>query len=431
MGAVAQWHNWAGNVRCTPAEIVRPRTEAEVAEAVRAAVRAGRHVRVAGSGHSYNDIAATDGTLISLERMRGIESLDAAAAEATIWAGSRLRTLGDPLWRDGMAMENLGDTHAQALAGAVSTATHGSGIRLGSLSSQVVGLTLVTATGDRVECSEDIEPDLFRAARVGLGCLGVVTRVRLRLEARYLLAMTTRRESLDTVLANLDERLAHRHFEFWYWPDTDLVLSRTTDVTDEPITENALKRFFEQVVVENGALWVLSALTTVRPAWAKQVSRLQARFSGEGRKVDRAYRVLASPRLVKLLETEYAVPAERGPDCLREVKAWLDRSPEPVSFPIEYRYVAAEDSYLSPYFERASAMIDVQQFRDLPHEAYFAAAEEIFARYDGRPHWGKLHGLGAAELRPLYPRWDDFQRVRARWDPDGVFTNDYVRRVLS
>lgn len=429
--AARRWRNWTGNVRCAPAEIVRPRTEDEVAAAVRAAAAIGRNVRVAGSGHSYAEIVSTGGTLLSLERMRGVESVDAERSEATIWAGSRLRTLGGPLWKSGLAMENLGDTHAQALAGAVSTATHGSGIELGSLSSQVTGLTLVTASGEVVHCSPEREPELFQAARVGLGCLGVITRVRLRVQPRYLLAMRSRRENLDTVLGDLERRLENRHFEFWYWPDSDTAATRTSTITEEPVTENALKRFFKGLVVENGALWVLSSAAKAVPRWADEISRLQARLGTAGDRVDRPYRLLATPRHVKLVETEYSVPAEAGPECLREVKAWIDASEVPISFPIQYRYVAKEDAYLSPYYGRPSAMIDLQQFKGMPYAEYFAAGEEIFRRYDGRPHWGKLHSRTAAELRPLYPDWDRFQEVRRRWDPEGTFMNDYLRRVLD
>lgn len=418
-------------MRCTPAELVRPRGEAEVVQAVRRAVAAGRKLRVAGSGHSYSPLVATDGTLLSLERLSGVESVDAGRSEVTVWAGTRLRDLGDPLWKRGFAMENLGDTHAQALAGAVSTGTHGSGIQLGSVSSQVVGLTLVTAAGELVDCSAEREPELFRAARVGLGCFGVVTRVRLRVQPRLTLEMRTRNEDLETVLGQIDERLRHRHFEFWYWPDTRRVLSRASDVTDRRVTESDVGRFFKQLVVENGAFAILSAAARAFPSRAATVSRLQAKLGAKEDKVDRAYRVLATPRHVKLVEMEYAVPAEAGPACLREIQAWLDRSDMPVSFPIQYRYVAAEDAHLSPYFGRDSALIDLQQFKGMPHREYFAAGEAIFKRHDGRPHWGKLHGRAAAELRALYPMWDEFQALRRRWDPAGVFTNAHLREVLG
>ena len=425
------WHNWAGNVRCTPAEIIRPRSEDEVAEAVQRAVAAGREVRVAGSGHSYSAIAASAGTLLSLERMRGLESVDGERMEASVWAGTRLRDMGGPLWDRAVMLENLGDTDAQTLAGAISTATHGSGIRLGSLSSQVVGLTLVTASGDIVECSEDHEPELFRAARVGLGCFGVATLVRLSLVPSSNLLMQTRGEDLETVLADIPDRLQHRHFEFWYWPHTRMVTSRTTDLSDRPSTVNAVERFLRQVVVENGALLVLSTLARAIPTLADDISRLQARHGGSADKVDRSYRVLATPRLVKLVEMEYAVPAAAGPDCLREIKAWIDSSGIPVNFPIEYRYVAAEQSHLSPYYGRDSALIDLQQFKGMPYHDYFLAGEAIFKSYEGRPHWGKLHSRSAEELRELYPEWDEFHALRRKWDPAGTFMNDHLRRVLG
>ena len=425
------WRNWAGNVRCTPAAIVRPRSEEEVAVAIRRAAAAGQNVRVAGSGHSYTDIVSTSGTLLSLEHMRGIVSVDEERSEATVWAGSRLRSLGDPLWEQGFAMENLGDTDVQALAGAISTATHGSGIALRSLSSQVVGLTLVSAAGEVVECSRDREPELFRAACVGLGGLGVITRVRLRLQPRYTLSMKMRREKLAGVLAEMEQRLHSRHFEFWYWPNTGIVTTRTTELTDAASTQSPVRRFLQGIVVENAGLWIVNSIAKAVPPSADAISRLQAALAPTGERVDRPYRLLATPRLVKLLETEYSVPAEAGPDCLREIKAWIDKSHVPISFPIEYRYVAADDSFLSPYYGRASAVIDLQQFKGMPHHEYFSAGEEIFRRYDGRPHWGKLHSRTADELRPLYPDWDRFQEVRRRWDPDGLFMNDYLRRVLE
>jgi FAD-linked oxidoreductase len=430
-GARATWRNWSGNVRCTPAAVVRPRSEDEVAVAIRRAAAAGQNVRVAGSGHSYTEIVSTSGTLLSLERMSGIVSLDAERSEATVWAGTRLRSLGDPLWERGFAMENLGDTDVQALAGAISTATHGSGIELRSLSSQVVGLTVVTATGEVVECSEEREPELFKAARVGLGCLGVITRVRLRLQPRYLLSMTMRHEELETVLGDIHERLRSRHFEFWYWPETGHVTTRSTNVTDGPVTQRATRRFLQGIVLENAGLWLVNSVARAAPASADAISGLQARLAPAGERVDRPYRLLATPRLVKLLECEYAIPAEAGPECLREVKAWIDRSHVPISFPIEYRYVAADDSFLSPYYGRRTVMIDLQQFKGMPYHEYFLAGEEIFRRYEGRPHWGKLHTRTAAELRDLYPEWERFQEVRRRWDPDGLFMNDYLRRVLD
>jgi FAD-linked oxidoreductase len=426
------WKNWAGNVQCSPAELVTPSSLEELVEVVRTHAKRGRSIRVAGSGHSYSSIVSTNGTLISLRKLQGIEAIDQKALAATVLAGTKLRALGDPLWNHGLAMVNLGDTHAQALAGAISTATHGSGIQLGSISTQIAGFTLVTAAGELLECSPQQEPEIFKAAQVSLGSLGVIAKVRLKLLPRYHLREIRCKSDLESVLAGIGKSIhAHRHYEFWYWPDTARASVRIRDTTNAPITENALTRFWEDIVYENLALWLVSALSDLIPSLADDFSRLSARLDAESQKVDRSYRILATPRRVRLTEMEYAVPAEAGPDCLREIKSFIDKSDIPINFPIQYRYVAADDAYLSPYYKQASALIDLQQYISLPHVEYFKAGELIFKKYGGRPHWGKIHYRTAAELRELYPMWDKFHEVRRRLDPHHVFMNDYLREVLG
>ena len=426
------WKNWAGVVQCQPAEILKPASIDELTEMIYSRAKAGHSIRVVGSGHSYNDIVSTKGTLISLDKIQGIEDIDSTAQTATILAGTKLRSLGKPLWQAGYAMINLGDTHAQSLAGAISTATHGSGIKLGSLSTQVVGLTLITADGKIHECSAEREPELFKAAQVSLGALGVIAKVRLKLLPRYNLREIRRNFTIDSVLAEIDKAIhMHRHYEFWYWPDTERVSGRMRDLTEAAITENAFKRFWENIVIENWGLGLISKLSQFIPALADELSWLSARLDSEGEKVGRSYHVLATPRLVRLVEMEYAVPAAVGPECLREIKKFIDRSEIPMNFPIEYRYVAADDVYLSPYYGRDSALIDLQQNIGLPYEEYFKAGEAIFKKYDGRPHWGKIHYRSSSELRDMYPRWEEFQAIRRSVDPGGIFMNDYLRRVFE
>ena len=426
------WKNWAGNVRCRPAKVMKPSSIEELIETVRTNTKHGHRMRVAGSGHSYSPIVSTDGILLSLDKLRGIEDVDPEANEATVLAGTKLQSLGDLLWDQGMAMSNLGDTHAQALAGAISTATHGSGITLGSVSTQVIGFTLVTAAGELLECSPQQHPEIFKAAQVSMGALGIIVKVRLKLLSRYKLREVRRRRDLESVLAEVHKSIReHRHFEFWFWPDTSRVSVRARDISEARITETAFSRFWEDIVFENGALWLVSVLSDLIPSLADTFSRLSARLDTKGEKVDRSYRILTTPRLVRLTEMEYAVPAEAGPDCLREIKKFIDQSDIPINFPIQYRYVAADDAYLSPFYKQDSALIDLQQYIGLPHEEYFRAGEAIFKKYGGRPHWGKLHHRTAEELRELYPMWDKFHEIRRSLDPNNVFMNDYLRRVLG
>lgn len=417
---------------CRPSEFAQPATIEELAEVVRANTKNGRTIRVAGSGHSHSAIVATDGILISMGKIRGLREVDAESGEVSVWAGTTLRDLGPLLHEHGLAMANLGDTDAQTVSGAISTATHGTGITLGSLSSQVIGLDLITAAGETVACSETQNRETFKAAQVGLGCLGIISSVRLKLLPSYRLRRVKENRRLEDLLPELEE-LVHRnrHFEFWYFPHTNRVSTRASNFTDARPNVGAFRRFWENIVVDTAGLWVASEVGKRIRSLTVPISRLSARLNSEGESVDESYRMLAKPRYVRFTEMEYAVPFDKGPDCLLEVIELIKRKRIRVSFPIQYRYAGADDSYLSPVYERPSALIDVQQYHGMPYEDYFREAEGIFRRYGGRPHWGKVHYRTAEELRSLYPMWDKFMAVRRTLDPDGVFMNDYLRRVLG
>ena len=426
------WSNWAKTVTCRPAQIAKPRSIDEIAAVVSASAAAGRPVRAVGSGHSYSPLVATEGTILSLDNFQGIEAVDTVAGEVTVRGGTKLRSIGPLLRRHGLAMENLGDTDAQSLAGAISTGTHGSGIALGSVSTQVAGLTLVTATGDVIECSRERDEDVFRAAAVSLGTLGIIARVRLKTVPAYRLERKKQNRQLDEVLAEIDSLVTdNRHFEFWAFPYARRVSTRMSNMTGEEPNVATLKRLWENIVVDTAGLWVLSQAGRLSPAVSRGVARLSARLNSQGTSVDDNYRILATPRYVKLTETEYAVPAEAGPECLREVLEFIEREGIPVNFPLEYRYVAADDLFLSPFYERDSALIDAQQFHGMPYEGYFRGCEAIFRKYGGRPHLGKIHHCDHSQLQALFPGWDDFNRVRRQLDPGGVFMTPYLRGLLG
>ncbi len=429
----ARFRNWSGLVSCRPAERRSPASLDELRAAVRTAAAAGRTIRVVGAGHSFSPLVATEGTLLSLDRLAGIESVDAQACEAVVWAGTRLRALGGPLAAHGLGLVIQGDIDAQSLAGAIATGTHGSGLTLGSISTQAAGLTLVTAEGDVVDCTAESDPELFVAARLSLGALGVVAKVRLKLRPAYRLHEHKVNMELEACLAELDERRrAHRHFEFFWFPHTDRVATKAMDISDAPEQRSSLvKRVLVDLLLENGAFWLLSEACRVAPPLCRPVSRLAARLVSEGERVDRSDRVFASPRLVRFNEMEYAMPLEQGPDCLREIKAFVERGRIAVHFPMEYRHVAGDDVWLSPFYGRDSAVISVHMYRGMPWEAFFAGAEAIFRNHGGRPHWGKCHTLAAAQLSRLYPMWERFLEIRRRLDPRGVFSNDYSRALFG
>ena len=425
-----RFRNWSGSVRFTPAASVEPESEQALAAVVQAAAEAGRRVRVRGSGHSFVPLIETDGLLVSLERMTGVEQSDAGSA--SVLAGTTLNVLGRELWARGLGMLNLGDINKQSLGGAVGTGTHGTGRTLGCISSQVEAMTLVLADGRVQRCARDEEPDLFSAARVALGALGIITRLRVALRPAYKLKLVKSAVDLDVCLAQC-ETLAqrHRHFEFYWFPHTRLAGLKCMDESDEPESQRALT-YFNELVIENAALGLISRIARFNPAWAPNMSRLIAwSMKGDaGTMVSDCHRAFSSPRLVRFHEMEYELPATKGPDALRELAEFVDKKKVGVHFPVEYRYVQADDIWLSPFYQRDSAAISVHQYVGMDYEPYFRGAEAIFRSYGGRPHWGKMHSLSARELAPMYPRWDDFQRLRERVDPRGVFMNPLLTRLF-
>ena len=368
--------------------------------------------------------------MLSLERATGIVSLNPERREATVLGGTRLKALGKMLFADGLALENLGDIDAQSLAGAVSTGTHGTGSSLGTLSTQLTSVTLVTATGDVIDCSADCEPDVFRAAGVSLGALGVLWRMRLRLLPVYRLRYTRKSMDLEECLARLPELTAHRHFELYWFPHTERVDVKAMDPTEEPASSE-LGRFVNDLLFENGAFWLLSEACRLVPPLCAPASRLCARLVAQGTCVGPSHRIFATPRLVRFNEMEYAVPSERGADCLREIRRYVDSKRVRVHFPVELRFARGDDIWLSPAYCRDTAYIAVHQYRGMPYEDYFAGVESIFKNHGGRPHWGKMHTRAAADLAALYPMWERFQDVRRRLDPAGVFLNDYLRTLFG
>jgi FAD/FMN-containing dehydrogenase len=360
-------------------------------------------VRVAGTGHSFVPLCATDGTLISLDNLQGLISLDRGAGTATFWAGTKIAAMGEPLLEHGFALANQGDIDKQAIAGALATATHGTGASLGNLSSMLAGLRLVLADGSLLDLDAASDPEAFRAARVSLGALGVVTRVTLRVLPAYRLHEKSWPESFDECLGRLDEHVAaNRHFEFWWAPPIDTCAVKTLNPT--------------------------AAEVGVRET--EPPSGLLKRYINPER-VDWSYRIFPSERTNLFNEIEFSLPAENGPACVRELRRLMQTGHPDVLWPIEYRTVAADDAFLSPHEGQPSVTISLHQAANLPHEAFFADAEAVLRAYGGRPHWGKWHTLTAAELEPLYPGWKAFQAVRRRLDPVGTFANSYLRTLFD
>jgi FAD-linked oxidoreductase len=423
-GAPLAWRNWAGNEACLPAARLAPASEDELAGAL---AKAKGKVRPAGTGHSFSPLVPTEGTLVFADLLSGVVSSDPATLEAEVWAGTRLHALGPALGAVGQAMPNLSDIDYQTLGGALATSTHGTGATLGSLSSTVAGLRIATPDGRLVDCSARRNPELFAAARVSLGALGVVTRARLRNRERHRLVEHTSIVSLDDVLDSVERfRSEHLHFEIMPFPHSSVTLLVVTDPAQggEPDSDAD-----DPYAIET--LETLFAVTRRIPWLGEALFDLALRAQPSGVRSGESYAVLAHPRIVRFREMEYTVPADAGPACLREVLAAIRERDVPVHWPLEYRYVRRDDAWLSMFHERDGASISVHQSAELDHRPYFDAIEPIFWKYEGRPHWGKLHSLDAPRLAALYPRFRDFLAVRREIDPEGRLVNAHLARIFG
>ncbi len=431
-GKRLRWRNWSGSVRGAPRQIVTPRSVDELTRLIGQYAREGRHVRMVGSGHSFTPLAQADDVLLSLDGVQGVQAIDEAAGTATVLGGTKLKTLGNALLARGLAQENLGDIDVQSIAGAISTGTHGAGVRFGTLSTQVAALTLVTANGDLLECSPDRNPDVFKAAQVSLGTLGVIASVTLRVVPAKRLQYKVRRMLVADCMANVERyKQENTHFEFFWMPYTKWAQAKFLNETSEKASGGNLWGEFNKIVLENGVYWCLSELCRIAPPLSRTVAGISASAISSVDQVDYSHRLYATPRAVRFQEMEYNLPAESFVPALTEIQELIARRQFRVHFPVECRFVRGDDIWLSPAYQRDSAYIAVHMYRGMEYLPYFAAVEEIFRRYNGRPHWGKLHTQDAASLRALYPHFDDFRHVRATLDPQGMFLNEYLRRLLD
>lgn len=428
----ASWSNWAGNVTDSAA-VLSPRTQDELVEMVHSSAAAGRRIRPVGSGHSFTPIAQAGDTRLSLRHLSGIVAADRATGRVRVLAGTPLRVLNRALDLLGLAMPNLGDIDAQTLAGATSTGTHGTGATLPGLSAGIVGLRLVTPDGASRWVDES-DPELFGAARVGLGALGVVTEIELACLPAYRLRAVERPDLLDAVLPRIQEHFdAHRHFELYWFPGTRRVQTKANDLVADDVDEPLApwRRRLDDELLSNTVFGAANRVLTAVPRAVLPFNAVAARALTERSYTAPSHEVFVTPRTVRFVESEYAVPREAVADVLTDLVAWVERHREPISFPVEVRVAAPDDMWLSTGYERANAYVAVHQYHRGDHRAYFAAFEEIVAAHAGRPHWGKVHGLGAEQLADLYPRHGDFVALRDRLDPERVLTNDYLDRVLG
>jgi FAD-linked oxidoreductase len=434
--ARATWANWGGTYSCSPTRIVSPASEEEVVEIVVAAAKRGERVKVAGSGHSFTDIACTDGVHMKLDNYDKVIEVDRDASTITAQAGITILQLSDALAHFGLAMENMGDVGYQTISGAISTATHGTGERFRNISSQVVALSLVLANGDVLSCSSDREAEAFKAAQVSLGALGVLSTVTLRCVPAYNIHSIQEPRRLDELLDNFDDLCAKNdHFEFFWFPHTEWAQSITNTRTQERPPEKRRRTgvgaYVNDILLENHAFGLIQRAAQVRRQWIPGLAAITAKTMSRKEMTDRSDRIFANTRLVRFAEMEYAVPRSELVAAVKDIRTMIERERMLISFPVEVRAVAPDDIPLSPAYGRETGYIAVHVYHRFEYEPYFREVEAIMNAHQGRPHWGKLHFQSASTLRERYPLWDRFIAVRDRFDPKRTFGNAYLERVLE
>ncbi|MBK5307094.1 MAG: FAD-binding protein [Frankiaceae bacterium] len=428
-----EWSNWAGNQLMDPVRVVKPRSVDEIAGAVKQAAADGLRVKAIGSGHSFTAIGLTNGVLLDMSAYNGLVSADPTTGLVTAQAGLPLHRLNALLPEHGLGLTNMGDVDVQTVSGAVSTGTHGTGRDSAGFAAQIAGLELVLADGSVVMCSATERPELFAAARVGLGALGVISTVTFQAEKAFVLEADERPMPLDDVLDGFfDLVAANEHFEFYWFPHTDIALTKRNNRTDAEVKPlSKAKAFIDDELLSNGVFELTCRLGRRMPTVIPRINKVAARALTARTYIDAAPKVFTSPRRVRFCEMEYAVPREALPDLFRELRSLPDRHGLKVSFPVEVRVAPADDATLSTAFGRDTAYIAVHMFKGSAYDPYFRAVEKLYDAVGGRPHWGKLHTLEAEQLRARYPRFDEFVALRDSLDPERRFGNAYLERVLG
>jgi FAD-linked oxidoreductase len=419
------WTNWSGSQTCEPETRVAPRDEEELREIVAAAKGP---VRPVGAGHSFTELVPTEDTILSLARLSGVAEHESKALQTRIGAGTRLGAIGRPMAAMGQGLYNMPDIDQQSLAGAIATGTHGTGAELSALHHYITEMRLVTASGDVMELSREKNGELFDAARVNLGALGVVSELTLRNLPTYNLEKTTWTEPFDDVLDRIEELgQEFRNFEFYYIPFSDMCICIGHNITDKAMVPRGPNEDNE------GAM----TLKTVRDylgwwPWArKKITRSVLEDVEMEYAVDEWWKVYPSERTVRFNEMEFHVPREEGPKVIREIKEKMEGDNISVFFPFEFRFIDEDDAWLSPFYKRKSCSIAIHRYFKEDRTEMFEAMEPIYRAHDGRAHWGKHNSLTAEDCAALYPKWSDFLEVRAMLDPEGKFLNSYLKGLMS
>ena len=424
--------NWSKHIEWYPRKTYFPKDEQEIVTIVQDAIHNHQKVRVIGSGHSFTPLSQTEDYLISLDHYRGIISVDQARKQVTVRAGTKLCELCIQLKEHGLALENMGDINVQSIAGAISTGTHGTGLEFGNLSTQLAGLRMINGLGEIIMCSPSENPELFKAAQVSMGLMGIITELTIQCVDAFNLKLEVDKLSLESVMQNYSGyNRSHRHFEFYWFPNTKWVMVKKLSLSPDRPKPNRFRDYVHDIILENKLFKFTCDLSCLLPGMTRTISQIAANTISHFEKTDESFKVFSTERRVRFNEMEYNIPLENYEDTVLEMITWINRNNSRILFPIENRFVKGDDIFLSPAYRRNSAYIAIHTYHKKDFSQYFEALESIFRNNSGRPHWGKIHHLTFAELSEIYPAWSTFMKIRVQQDPHCIFVTPYFGKLLN
>ena len=424
--------NWSGHLEWLPNKIFYPSSEDEIVQIIQSASIQKKKVRCVGSLHSFTPISSTSDYIVSLDQYQGIINIDRDRMQVTVKSGTKLHKLNTLLAKNGLAMENMGDINVQSISGAISTGTHGTGTHFGNISTQVIKLQFINGLGEIVYCNRDQNPEIFKAAQISLGLIGVITEITLQCIPAFNLHLAVDKMSLEEVMQNYNAyNQSYRHFEYYWFPNTKWVMTKRIQVSEHVAQRSKFKDYLHDIVLENKLFQLTCDLSYFFPTLTKTISKLAANTISHYEKIDLSHRVFSTHRAVRFNEMEYNVPSISYPEVKMEIVEWINTHNSQVLFPIENRFVKQDDLFLSPAYQRDSAYIAVHVYHKKDFRTYFDALESIFKNHSGRPHWGKMHNLTFQELSELYPKLNKFLKIREELDPEHLFVTEYFASLMN
>lgn len=425
--------NWGKTFEYTPNVVYYPDTEEELINILQSCHKEQKKIRPMGSRYSYTPLICSNEAALSLDKFSGIEEINYDEMIVTVRGGTKIADLERELFANNLSLYNLGDINQQTIAGLIATGSHGTGLSFGIASTQIAQIQIITAQGEVLECSETHNPEIFKAAQVSLGTLGVISRVKVKVLPKYYMHQERNLVDFDEALHHLfDSFLNNRNYEFFWFPYTEYVFEKKHNVVSEIQAPKKFKKLLNDYVLENGALWLLCEVSRNVPEfYRKHANSILRKLSSNLDETIPSVECYATTRLVNHREIEYSIPMAQAIDTLNDIRDLLDHHHCHVSFPIEVRSVAADDIYLSPNYEHNTVWIAVHSYTKDAYEELFKAVEKVFLNHQGRPHWGKMHWLRNEEIKKLYPCLAKFNAIRQELDPQGLFLNPYLSDLLG